>query len=102
MKEVVKIGEEKRIENSIKQWLEANNCWLIKVQGGSNAPSTGVPDILTCIKGRFVAIEVKTPTGRLTKIQQYQMDQINKSGGVAFVATSLADVRMELKDARIT
>lgn len=81
--------------------MELNNCWLIKVQGGSNNPSTGVPDILTCIKGRFVAIEVKTPTGKLTKIQQYQIDQINKSGGVAFVATSLENVRMELKNAEV-
>lgn len=71
------------------------------MQGGSNNPSTGVPDILTCIKGRFVAIEVKTPTGKLTKIQQYQIDQINKSGGVAFVATSLENVRMELKNAEV-
>lgn len=95
------MGEEKRIEKSIKDWLELNNCWLLKVQGGSNAPSTGVPDILTCIKGRFVGIEVKTPTGRVTKIQQYQIDQINKSGGFAFVATSLEDVRMELRNAKI-
>ena len=96
-----KIGEEKRIENSIKHWLETNNCWLIKVQGGSNNPSTGVPDILACYKGRFIGIEVKTPTGRLTKIQQYHIDQINKSGGIAFVATSIEDVRVELKDAKI-
>lgn len=96
-----KIGEEKRIENSIKDWLETNNFWLIKVQGGSNNPSTGVPDILTCIKGRFVGIEVKQPGEKPTKIQQYQMDQINKSGGVAFVATSLRDVRMELKDRQV-
>ena len=95
------IGEEKRIENSIKDWLETNNCWLLKVQGGSNAPSTGVPDILTCYKGRFVGIEVKTPSGRVTKIQQYHIDQINQSGGVAFVATSLEDVRMELRNAAI-
>lgn len=98
---MVKIGEEKRIENSIKQWLETNNFWLIKIQGGCNAPSTGVPDILTCIKGRFVAIEVKTPTGKITKIQQYQIDQINKSGGFSVVVTSLSELRMELKDRQI-
>lgn len=96
-----KIGEEKRIENSIKDWLETNNFWLIKVQGGSNNPSTGVPDILACIKGRFVGIEVKQPGEKPTKIQQYQMDQINKSGGVAFVATNLRDVRVELKNRQV-
>ena len=95
------MGEEKRIENSIKDWLETNNHWYIKVQGGSNNPSSGVPDILTCIHGRFIGIEVKTPTGRTTKIQEYQIEQINKSGGIAVVVTSLEQLRMELKDRQI-
>ena len=95
------MGEEKRIENSIKNWLETNNHWYIKVQGGSNNPSSGVPDLLACIKGTFVGIEVKTPTGRTTKIQDYQIDQINKSGGIAVVITSLEQLRMELKDRQI-
>ena len=95
------MGEEKWIENSIKNWLETNNHWYIKVQGGSNNPSSGVPDILTCIHGRFIGIEVKTPTGNTTKIQEYQIDQINKSGGIAVVVTSLEQLRMELKDRQI-
>ena len=95
------MGEEKRIENSIKNWLETNNHWYIKVQGGSNNPSSGVPDILTCIHGRFIGIEVKTPTGNTTKIQDYQIDQINKSGGIAVVVTSLEQLRMELQDRAI-
>ena len=95
------MGEEKRIENSIKNWLETNNHWYIKVQGGVNNPSSGVPDILTCIHGRFIGIEVKTPTGNTTKIQEYQIDQINKSGGIAVVVTSLEQLRMELKDRQI-
>ena len=98
---MVKIGPEKRIENSIKQWLETNNHWYLKVQGGCNAPSSGVPDILACIHGRFVGIEVKTPTGRVSKLQEYHIDQINKSGGVAFVTQSLEHTRMELKDRQI-
>ena len=92
------MGEEKRIENSIKQWLETNNHWYIKVQGGSNNPSAGVPDVLACVHGFFIGIEVKTPTGTTTKIQEYQIDQINKSGGIALVVTSLKQLRMELKD----
>ena len=92
------MGEEKRIENSIKNWLETNNHWYIKVQGGSNNPSSGVPDLLACVHGKFIGIEVKTPTGTTTKIQEYQIDQINKSGGIALVVTSLKQLRMELKD----
>ena len=95
------MGEEKRIENSIKNWLETNNHWYIKVQGGSNNPSSGVPDLLACVHGKFIGIEVKTPNGRTTKIQDYQIDQINKSGGIALVVTSLEQLRMELQDRAI-
>lgn len=95
------MGEEKRIENSIKNWLETNNHWYIKVQGGSNNPSAGVPDVLACVHGQFIGIEVKTPTGTTTKIQEYQIKQINKSGGIAVVVTSLKQLRMELKDRQI-
>lgn len=95
------MGEEKRIENSIKNWLETNNHWYIKVQGGSNNPSSGVPDLLACVHGKFIGIEVKTPNGQTTKIQDYQIDQINKSGGIALVVTSLEQLRMELQDRAI-
>lgn len=96
-----KIGEEKRIENSIKEWLETNNWFFLKVQGGANNPSAGVPDVLACVKGTFVGIEVKTPTGVTSKLQLYQIDRINKSGGVAVVVTSLEQLRMELKNRNI-
>lgn len=93
---------EKRIENQIKQWLENNSYWYIKVQGGCNNPSAGVPDILACIKGRFVGIEVKRPKGGvITTIQKFQINEINRSGGVAFVCTSLEELRLELSQAGV-
>lgn len=49
---------EKQVENKIKKWLEQNNHWYFKVHGGA-FQKTGVPDIIACVKGKFVAIEVK-------------------------------------------
>lgn len=95
------MGEEKKIENTIKKWLTDNQHWHLKVQGGANNPSAGVPDIIACINGVFVGIEVKTETGRTTKIQEYQIQQINNSGGFAIVVTSLKQLLSELNERQI-
>lgn len=42
--------------------------------------------------GRFLAIEIKTATGRATPEQQNFIDQVNKVGGLAFIARSVQDV----------
>lgn len=98
----MKKRSEKAIENEIKRYIESLSGWWIKVQGGSNNPSVGVPDILTSINGRFVAIEVKKERGGvISEIQKEQIRQINKSGGTAFVAKNIRDVRMELERAGI-
>ena len=48
----------------------------------------GLPDIIGCYHGSFVAIEVKMPGGKLTELQADALDQIKKHGGIAIVATS--------------
>ncbi len=39
----------------------------------------------------FLSIEVKTPTGRLRPEQQAWLDAVQKAGGIAAVARSVAD-----------
>ena len=45
----------------------------------------GIPDILACINGYFVGIEVKAQTGKPSEIQLYNVKKINDAGGFAFV-----------------
>ena len=59
----------------------------------------GVADVLGLLPdGRMLAIEVKTPKGRVSPSQQKFLDRVNKSGGVAFVARDLIDVVNKLKE----
>lgn len=46
--------------------------------------------------GQFIAIEVKTKTGRVSLDQQRFIDAVNAAGGLAFVARSAEDVRKHL------
>ncbi len=50
----------------------------------SQYASRGVSDILCCIKGVFVALEIKTPQGRLTPLQTKFIEDVKYAGGIAF------------------
>lgn len=45
----------------------------------------GIPDVICCIQGRFVAIECKANGGVPTALQLREMDKITKGGGLSFI-----------------
>ena len=75
-------GPEKLFENKIKQELKRREIWFVKYFANRNTIS-GVPDLLCCVNGHFVAFEVKAEKGRVSKLQEYQMLEIEKAGGIA-------------------
>ena len=90
-------GPEKKIENSIKRYLDTLNAYYIKIHGSAYMPA-GTPDILSCINGRFVAIEVKREMGgRVSELQKLKLKQIEKTGGIGIIARSVSDVSERLK-----
>ncbi|MDE2101522.1 MAG: VRR-NUC domain-containing protein [Patescibacteria group bacterium] len=81
---------EGRLAKKIRLALRAElgGLW-VKIHGGPFQAS-GLPDIVGCLHGRFIGIEVKRP-GRentLTPLQVATLEAIRKSGGIAFMATS--------------
>lgn len=52
---------------------------------GAAYTKAGVPDILCCLDGHFVAIEVKAANGRPSELQLHTINEIRKAGGFAFV-----------------
>ena len=59
--------------------------------------TSGIPDIIVCYKGKFVAFEVKTEKGKLSKLQEMTIAKIQKANGMAFKVTSLEEVKEILK-----
>ena len=80
-----KIPAEKTYENKIKKYLDAHGAYFIKYWGGGTFTKSGVPDILACVNGYFVGVEVKAENGKPSEIQLYNIDRIKKAGGFAFV-----------------
>jgi len=57
--------------------------WAVKIQ---QASIVGTPDILACVNGYFVALELKRDAkSKTTPIQDYNIDKINEAGGSALI-----------------
>jgi len=82
-----KVITEKVITESIQRALKVRAIWAYKVPGGYYGIN-GVPDLLCCANGRFVALEVKRPGNKPTKLQEFRIAEIRASGGVAEVVES--------------
>lgn len=78
------MAAEKNFENKIKKFLDDNECWYVKYFANSFTKS-GIPDLLACINGYFVAIEVKASNGKASELQYFNRDKIRKSGGIAII-----------------
>lgn len=90
------MAEEKGFENRIKRWFHSIGIypagfaeekmnikpigWYTKIWGGGFQKS-GIPDIIACVKGQFVSIEIKATTGRPSALQELNTNRIRDSGG---------------------
>ena len=88
---------EKDITNAILRYLKTVPCCFAWKEHGGMYGTAGLPDIICCIKGRFVAFEVKTPSGKLTKLQEATIRKIRAAKGEAFKVTSVEDAKSILK-----
>ena len=90
--------KEQNIQTAIMDYIKSIGGLPIKQNQIGIYAQAGVPDIIACIRGRFVAIEVKK-TGQKPKPIQYAfIDAINGCGGLAFWADNLEDVRKTIKE----
>jgi len=87
---------EQGYQRKIVKALEERGAYTVKV---ITSTKKGVPDIIGCYKGHFIAIEVKTPTSmnNTSKLQDHNLRLINDKGGYAIVAWSAESV-MEMLD----
>lgn len=91
------MAKEQDIQTSIMNYISSIGGLPIKFNNIGIYAKAGVSDILACIKGRFVAIEVKRPGKKPTGLQKQFIDAINLIGGIAFWADNLDDVKEKLK-----
>ena len=88
---------ESAIVAKIMRALKTAGGWWVKTHGGA-FQMAGIPDIIGCWRGRFVALEVKRPkVGRPTKLQLLVLAAIRSAGGIAEIVTSAEEALNALK-----
>lgn len=81
---------EQKLQSKILKWLKDNGFYVFKVVSANRA---GIPDIVGCTpQGKFFAIEVKFGANKASPLQVYNIDEINRRGGIAFLAYDLNTV----------
>jgi hypothetical protein len=77
---------EGRVKDAVKKLLKAHDVWYyMPVQNGMGV--VGIPDLICCIDGKFLAIETKAPgkLSTLTANQKRRIEEIRTAGGEAMV-----------------
>lgn len=98
---------ETNFKEKVLPLLKALPCsWFEKIQ---QLAIRGTPDILGCVRGQMVALELKTEDGDTDALQDWNLNKILKAGGMAIVVTPtnwpevynslklMADGKMEFK-----
>lgn len=85
---------ESKIQRDIRNYLKTQGAYSVKYHG-SNYTEKGVPDILCCYNGYFIAIETKRPKHEKeqTEYQKIHERNIKKAHGIYLLATSVEDVQ---------
>lgn len=84
---------EGKVKDAIKKFLKERGAWyFMPVSNGMG--QVGIPDIICCYKGIFVAIEAKAPGKRdaVTPNQRRVIGDIQKADGFAWVVDNPSDL----------
>lgn len=77
---------QRRIQKALKE--EFPDSFWYKTHGGPYQRK-GLPDLIGCVQGLYIALEVKVPhNGRTTPLQIAVLDKIRVAGGYALVVTN--------------
>ena len=82
---MAKTPEAKVKDKVTKVLKEEGAYYFFPVQTGYGR--AGIPDIICCVDGRFLAIECKAGKNKPTKLQEREISKIYDAGGVAVVVT---------------
>jgi Holliday junction resolvase len=81
MKQPVK---EKWVKQQVVKMLKERGIYYFFPIAGAYS-SVGVPDIVACVRGRFVGIECKAGNNRPTELQLRNLEAIRDNEGIAMV-----------------
>lgn len=101
---------ESAIENQCLMWLKSRRIFGFKVRSVGTFDQTrrafranpwfrkGCPDILCCVSGRFIGLEIKTRTGRLSEHQAEFHRDLREHGGIVHVVRAVEELEVIFRE----
>lgn len=80
-----------------KKGIKGIGGWWLNFHGGDPFMPRGLPDIIGCFNGRFVALEVKRPGEAPRKLQGKMLRTLAAAGAITATVYGVDDVRKTLK-----
>ena len=84
---------ERDLVEEIKKYLQTKTELFFWKEHGGQFGTAGIPDIIVCYKGKFIAFECKKPGGKPTILQKIAINKIIKAKGIAVVVYTLEEVK---------
>lgn len=93
---------ESNLVEKVKKYIRTtfrHEAWFFKTAGNA-AQRSGIPDILCCIKGQFIAIETKREdgSGEASEQQRIECIKIRKAGGHAIISDNFDEIKIFIEN----
>ena len=75
---------ESSVKRKVRKMLEELDCYYFMPATGGYGKS-GVPDFVACHNGKFYGIECKAGKNQPTALQEFNLNNIDRCGGIALV-----------------
>ena len=94
---------EGKVKARVKEILEQYHVWYFFPRGTVRGRA-GIPDIIACLNGQFIAIECKAGHNHITPLQRREIVDIRMHGGSALVVNeyNYDDLETLLQETRCT
>lgn len=85
--------KEKDLIAKISNYLKSVDGLFFWKEHGGQYGTAGIPDLIVCYKGKFIAFEAKVGKNKATPLQDATIKRIIKAGGYALVVRTLDEVK---------
>lgn len=83
----------KKVETYLKTTFR-EEAWFLKTSGNA-AQKSGIPDILVCVRGKFIGLELKREdgSGKPSEQQEIECRKISRAGGYSLISNNLNEIK---------
>ena len=92
---------ESKVKTAVRKMLNAFDIYHF-MPPANGFGRAGIPDIIACMNGHFIAIECKAGKGQTTALQDRELNAILNAGGTTYIAreSNIDELQQLLREKR--